>query len=197
MQASYRPRARARILAGGVLECRSTGVLRFVGIAPRVRGLGDVEGALRSPDSADVVLVGRASLARPTLSGWQDENLPRRDCTNFVPKGLKDSAWGLNPRCLLKGRPRPEGAAEPVLHVCRDLPNEPLTTNIFRPFRAGRYLNVFPGLKPRAESLSPFGTNSVSRVAILTANTPTLPRSASHNSRTRTTTRTRTISKRP
>ena len=134
MQASYRPRARARILAGGVLECRSTGVLRFVGIAPRVRGLGDVEGALRSPDSADVVLVGRASLARPTLSGWQDENLPRRDCTNFVPKGLKDSAWGFNPRCPLEGPPRPEGAAEPVPQICQDLPNEPLTTNIFRPF---------------------------------------------------------------
>ena len=63
-----------------------------------------------------------------------DENLSRKDRTNFVPKGLKDSAWGFNPRCPLEGPPRPEGAAEPVPQICQDLPNEPLTTNIFRPF---------------------------------------------------------------
>jgi hypothetical protein len=163
-----------------------------------------------------------------------DENVSRRDRTNFVPKGLKDSAWGFNPRCLLKGRPRPEGAAEPVPQICKDLPNEPLTTNIFRPFsnsnplrgcnsdraqysktplpqphfsstrtilmrlvRAGRYVDRFPGLTPRAESLSPFGTNS-DRIAIRAAkmqqsNTPTLPYSASHNSRTTTRTRTKRL----
>jgi hypothetical protein len=41
-----RPRRRPRILAGGVLECWSKGVLRFVGIAPRVREVGDAEGAV-------------------------------------------------------------------------------------------------------------------------------------------------------
>ena len=168
-----------------------------------------------------------------------DENLSRKDRTNFVPKGLKDSAWGFNPRCLLTGPPRPhkalrvrrscscscscscsnvvawrkgvstlleapsrnctrvagwdaEGAAEPVPQVCKDLPNEPLTTNIFHPFRAGRYVDRFLGLKPQAESLSPFGTNS-DRIAIRAAKmqhslTSLLHRSASHNSRTSTST---------
>jgi hypothetical protein len=30
--------------------------------------------------------------------------------------------------------------------------------DIFRPFRAGHCVDMFPGLKPRAESYSPFGT---------------------------------------
>ena len=33
----------------------------------------------------------------------------------FVPKGLKDSAWGLNPRCRLKNAPPSQGAFVLVL----------------------------------------------------------------------------------
>jgi hypothetical protein len=35
--------------------------------------------------------------------------------------------------------------------------NETSTPNIFRPFRAGRRVDVFLGLKPQAESYCPFG----------------------------------------
>ena len=35
--------------------------------------------------------------------------------------------------------------------------NETSITNIFRPYRAGRRVNVFPGLKPQAESFCPSG----------------------------------------
>jgi hypothetical protein len=33
----------------------------------------------------------------------------------FVPKGLKDSAWGFNPRYDKKKNRRPEGVTEPKL----------------------------------------------------------------------------------
>ena len=42
---ALRSRPRPRILASGVMEFWSTGVLRIVGIAPRVRGVG---GAFRA-----------------------------------------------------------------------------------------------------------------------------------------------------
>jgi hypothetical protein len=35
-----------------------------------------------------------------------------------------------------------------------------LITPIFRPFRAGPFLDMLPGLKPQAESYSPFGTKA-------------------------------------
>jgi hypothetical protein len=35
--------------------------------------------------------------------------------------------------------------------------NETSITNIFRPCRAGRRVDVFLGLKPQAESYCPFG----------------------------------------
>ena len=36
--------------------------------------------------------------------------------------------------------------------------NETSTPTSFRPFRAGRRVDLFLGLKPQAESYSPFGT---------------------------------------
>ena len=41
-----RRRPRPRIRPRGVMECWSIGVLRQVRIAPRVRGVGDAEGAV-------------------------------------------------------------------------------------------------------------------------------------------------------
>ena len=38
--------------------------------------------------------------------------------------------------------------------------NETRITNIFRPFRAGRCLGVFLGLKPQAESYCPLGAEN-------------------------------------
>jgi hypothetical protein len=38
--------------------------------------------------------------------------------------------------------------------------DETFTPNIFRPFGAGRGVDVFLGLKPQAESCSPFGTKT-------------------------------------
>jgi hypothetical protein len=59
----------------------------------------------------------------------------------------------------MKTAPRPEGAVETGLQVCRDCPIDALIGNVSRPFRAGRYVGVFPGLKPRADSFGPLGTN--------------------------------------
>jgi len=38
--------------------------------------------------------------------------------------------------------------------------DEMSAANIFRPFRAGHRMDVFLGLKPQAESYSPFGTQT-------------------------------------
>jgi hypothetical protein len=87
---------------------------------------------------------------------------PSRPETNgFAPKGQQDSAQGFNPglgvlkRCVLKGhqirRSQPERTS---IFPCANLPNSGAT------FRAHPFEIAYPGLKPRAESLSPFGTKS-------------------------------------
>ena len=41
-----------------------------------------------------------------------------------------------------------------------EMKNETCITNIFRPYRAGRRVDVFLGLKPQAESYRPFGAET-------------------------------------
>ena len=66
---ALRSRPRPRIRPRGVMECWSIGVLRQVRIAPRVRGVGDAEGAVvivlrhsditKSLNQSSAVLSGR------------------------------------------------------------------------------------------------------------------------------------------
>ena len=62
-----------------------------------------------------------------------------------VPKGLKDSAWGFNPRSNLD-KARPERAVDRSLRKqfqgrC-DFRNAPLP-----PFQGGAFYNAYPGVK--------------------------------------------------
>jgi hypothetical protein len=60
-----------------------------------------------------------------------------------------------------------------VPQICKSQPNEASITTICRPFRAGHFWDVFPGLKPRAESCSPFGTKtSLTAVPVFDSRSP-------------------------
>ena len=50
-------------------------------------------------------------------------------------------------------------AVEPLSQISADAPKQSVDQNILRPFRAPAGLALFPGLKPQAESYSPFGTS--------------------------------------
>ena len=62
---------------------------------------------------------------------------------------------GFNPRCNVKEKPRPEGAADELL--LNSYSDDSARMDLFRPFRAGRYFGMHLGLKPQAESFNPFG----------------------------------------
>jgi hypothetical protein len=62
---------------------------------------------------------------------------------------------------------RPE-RAEDIRSAASCLRTNRLLTTFYRPFRAGSFSVVNPGLKPRAESLSPFGTKAFEIVSELT-----------------------------
>jgi hypothetical protein len=50
-------------------------------------------------------------------------------------------------------------AVEALPQISADVPKQSVEQNILRPFRARRGLALFLGLKPQAESYSPFGTS--------------------------------------
>src|SRR6476646_11115053 len=98
-----------------------------------------------------------------------------------APKGLYDSAWGFNPRNLppgrraLKGRRRtrsipadlaPPNRDQSPIDVHAETGGEYIVfltllgQSMWRPFRARCGFGRFPGLKPRAESRSPFGAKT-------------------------------------
>jgi hypothetical protein len=114
--------------------------------------------------------------------------LSRWDLSNFVPKGLKDSARGFNPWEHVHPKTRPEGAKD-----IRDRRFVWSTSaqprhRFYRPLQGGPFFNRHLGLKPQAEPFSPFGTEDLRE---LQSNTPVLQHSALQDSRTRTTTRTK------
>jgi len=81
--------------------------------------------------------------------------------SEFVPKGLKDSAWGFNPRYRFKKITALKGRKTRALRAWR------LTKRIVSRARislalSGRtkFFGIFLGLKPQAKSLSPFETKS-------------------------------------
>jgi hypothetical protein len=54
---------------------------------------------------------------------------------------------------------RPEGGGRTVVSDFGDVPKQSVDQNILRPFRAPPGPALFLGLKPQAESYSPFGTS--------------------------------------
>jgi hypothetical protein len=54
---------------------------------------------------------------------------------------------------------RPEGGGRTVVSDFGDVPKQSVDQNILRPFRAPPGSALFLGLKPQAESYSPFGTS--------------------------------------
>ena len=97
-----------------------------------------------------------ASEQRKVVQGFS--SLSRRDLSDFVPKGLKDSARGFNPWRRVHAKTRPEGA--------EDIRDRRVVWTIsayrkrrfYRPLRGAHRFNRHLGLKPQAESFSPFGT---------------------------------------
>jgi adenosylcobinamide-phosphate synthase len=83
---------------------------------------------------------------------------PQTDVSDFVPKGLQDSARGFNPWEHAHRATRPEGAEDILSRRLVWSISIPLRHRFYRPFRAVHFLVDNQGLKPLAESLSPFGT---------------------------------------
>jgi hypothetical protein len=65
----------------------------------------------------------------------------------------------LTPGAYKKKR-RPEGAVEAMPQVCKTLIKRAVDQNCLPPLQGGSFLACSPGLKPRAESCSPFGTKT-------------------------------------
>ena len=116
----------------------------------------------------------------------------------FAPKGPKGSARGFNPGNLPPQATRPKGRKiehgknrqkecnhRTAKSLAPDLLNLVFSTErrmpfpqsaevgsdlyVLRPFRANRFIGCYPGLKPRAESCSPFGAKNHPQNAILPA----------------------------
>ena len=66
----------------------------------------------------------------------------------------------------IKKKPRAEGAAEPVLTVGKSFATRAIDPNYLPPFQGGLFGNVSLGLKPQAESYSPFGTKAMDETGL-------------------------------
>jgi hypothetical protein len=76
----------------------------------------------------------------------------------LCPEGTIGLSPGFQPREYVHTMSRPEGAED--VYDRRSIwstPPRPMH-RFYRPFRAGRFMNRHLGLKPQAESCSPFGT---------------------------------------
>ena len=123
----------------------------------------------------------RASLGRWPRVLCFDTLISGLERGSGAPKGLRDSARGFNPRNLpprrraLKGRRRarsippdlaPPNQDQSPVDVHAETGGQDIVfltllgQSIWRPFRVRWGLGRFPGLKPRAESCSPFGAKT-------------------------------------
>jgi hypothetical protein len=82
------------------------------------------------------------------------ENVDRYLC----PEGTIGLSLGFQPQDTFTIGPRPEGAAENLLRIPLGIQGG---NAFYRHLQGGRPFYPYPGLKPRAESCSPFGTKSV------------------------------------
>jgi hypothetical protein len=125
-----------------------------------------------------------ASEQRKIVQGFS--SLSRRDLSDVVPKGRQDSARGFNPWRRVHAKTRSEGAEDIrdrrvvwTISVYRK-------RRFYRTLRGGHRFNRHLGLKPQAESFSPFRTQDRGE---LESNTPILHYSAPQELRTRTSTK--------
>ena len=104
-----------------------------------------------------------------TTSPCQNGNRPVADFRTLSQRDYRTQP-GVNPWCRLIKMPRPKRGGRTG---ASGWPNGPSITYIFRPFppsshipgttvdrQGGCYVDTFLGLKPQAESCSPFGTKS-------------------------------------
>jgi len=78
----------------------------------------------------------------------------------LCPEGTIGLSPGLQPREHVHTMSRPEGGGRylsSAVHLVN--PYHP-TRRFYRPFGAGRFINRYLGLKPQAESYSPYGTKA-------------------------------------
>ena len=97
------------------------------------------------------------------------------DLSDFVPKGLKDAARGFNPWKHVHPKTRPEGAEDIRDRRFVWSKSAQPRHRCYRPLWGGPFFNWHLGLKPQAESFSPFGTEDLREVQ---SNTPVLQHSA-------------------
>jgi adenosylcobinamide-phosphate synthase len=91
--------------------------------------------------------------------GYQSPNTRhQRGLSDFVLKGLQDSAWGFNPWEYVHAASRPEGAEDIFNPWFVWSVSTSLGRRFYRPLWGGALLNPYQGLKFLAESCSPFGT---------------------------------------
>ena len=104
--------------------------------------------------------------------------LSLRDLSDFVPKGLQDSARAesFRPWKRVHAKTRPEGAEDIRDRRFVSSTSAHLGHRFYRPLRGGPFLNRHLGLKPQAESFSPFGTQDLRELDFepLYSNTPLL-----------------------
>jgi hypothetical protein len=119
--------------------------------------------AVKAPDDKFATLADEGPAPREQEGIAQEFSpLSRRDWSDFVPKGLQDSARAesFRPWKHAQAKTRPEGAAD-----IRDRrfvwSSAHLRHRFYRPLRGGPFFNRHPGLKPQAESFSPFGTQDL------------------------------------
>ena len=86
--------------------------------------------------------------------------LSQRELLDFVPKGLQDSARGFNPWTCAHTTTRPEGAKDFSNRRVRLAKTAYSKHRFYRPLWGGVFFYCHLGLKPQAESSSPFGTKS-------------------------------------
>ena len=115
----------------------------------RLFSVGAAHAALTRSSVGLIAILTRALADKRSLKRLAEHSVS-------APKGHCDSAWGFNPGCHLKTRTAPSKGRQICFEANGDK-NKTSMPNIFRPFRAGRRLGVFLGLKPQAESFCPFG----------------------------------------
>jgi len=99
-----------------------------------------------------------ASQQRKIVHGFS--SLSRSDLSDLVPKGLQDSARGFNPWKRVHAETRPEGAEGIRDRSVVWTISAYRKRRFYRPLRGGHRFNRHLGLKPQAQSFSPFGTQN-------------------------------------
>jgi hypothetical protein len=96
--------------------------------------------------------------ARARKVGWGGFDFADRCQSGFLSRRDKRTEPGVLTPGSDKKTSRPEGGGRTVATNSANVPKQSVNHDL-RPFTAPRGLALFPGLKPQAESCSPFGTS--------------------------------------